>query len=283
MRALVCVLAYLLLPVCVHGQRDNGFGGAALPLLRLEARDFAFTGPAVTTAGLTRIRLVNRGPNWHEALVTRLPEGVAAEAYLAGARAGEAFPVGAVDVGGPGKIAAGDSSDVVVTLAPGRYVVVCWADNHVKAGMLASLVVTASEGGPSATSAEAADTAGAPAASGEVRLGDFRIVHDSGTYRRGKNVLRVRNTGERPHELTFYRLQSGRTAQDFGVWYATRRGPPPAVPVGGIVTLAPGRDGWVEVDLLPGQYLAACGTPESAPDGVTLHAQMGMVEVFEIR
>jgi hypothetical protein len=28
--------------------------------------------------------------------------------------------------------------------------------------------------------------------------------------------------------------------------------------------------------------LRRCGTPEEGPDGVTLHSQMGMIEIFEI-
>ena len=254
---------------------------AEIHLLRLEARDFSFTGPANAPAGLTRIRLVNHGPSWHEALITQLPEGVTAEAYLADARAGNAFPVGALDFGGPGKVAAGDSSDVVLSLAPGRYVVVCWADDHVKSGMLSSIAITVGDDPGGVVAADSGSSA-APVASGEVRLEDFTIAHDSGAYRSGANVLRVRNTGQRPHDLTFYRLEPGRTAGEFGAWYASRSGPPPATPVGGMVTLAPGREGWVELDFPPGQYLAACGTPEPGPDGVTIHAQMGMVEVFEI-
>ena len=273
MRSMVRAAALASLAACASGRPDGA--RRELPLLRLEARDFAFTGPREVPAGLTRVRLVNRGPAWHEALVTRLPDGVTPEAYLAGARAGDAFPVGAVDVGGPGKVAAGDSSDVVIALEPGRYAVVCWSDGHVKAGMIASIVITAGEarGGAEA----------APTPSGEVRLEDFRLAHDSGAYRRGANVLRIRNTGQRPHDITFYRLEPGRTARDFGAWYASRQGPPPAVPVGGMVTLAPGRDGWAELVLPAGRYFAACGTPEPGPNGTQIHAQMGMAEVFEIR
>ena len=285
MGSIIRVVAVVSVIGCASGESD----GAAreLPLLRLEARDFSFTAPAEAPAGLTRIRLVNRGPAWHEALVTRLPDGVTAEAYLTSARAGEAFPVGALDVGGPGKVAAGDSSDVVIALEPGRYAIVCWSDNHVKAGMIAAVTITVPKkpnraSDPQRAATAAMDTTGAPVAFGEIRLEDFRISHDSGAYRAGANVLRVRNTGQRPHDLTFYRLEPGRTARDFGVWYATRQGAPPAVPVGGMVTLAPGRDGWAEFDLAPGRYLAACGTPEPGPSGVQLHAQMGMVEVFEI-
>ena len=281
MRTIIRVAALASLIGCTADRPDDN--PRELPLLRLEARDFTFSGPATATAGLTRIRLVNHGPNWHEALVTRLPDSVTAEAYLADARAGEAFPVGAHDVGGPGKIAAGDSSDVVIHLDPGRYAIVCWADNHVKAGMIAPLVITVNETESRGTAARDADATGAPPASGEVRLEDFRILHDSGVYRPGANVLRVRNSGQRPHDLTFYRLEPGKTARDFGVWYATREGPPPAIPVGGMVTLAPGRDGWIELDLPPGSYVATCGTPEDGPNGVQIHAQMGMIEVFETR
>ena len=253
---------------------------AELPLLRLEAHDFAFTTPAEVAPGLTRVRLINHGPSWHEALITRLPEGVESDAYLAAARAGESFPVGATDFGGPGKVATGDSSEVIVDLEPGRYVVVCWSDNHVTSGMLASLLITVSAD----SGTRQAGAAPVDSATGEVRLVDFRIEHDSGLYRSGTNVLRVRNTGQRPHDLTYYRLEPGKTLQDFGQWFATREGPPPAVPVGGVVTLAPGRENLVRLELTPGQYFAGCGTPETGDDGkVTLHIRMGMYEVFEVK
>lgn len=250
-------------------------GPVELPLLRLEANDFTFSAPQRAAGGLTRVRLVNHGPSWHEALITRLPDGVTAEAYLSEARAGKAFPVAAVDLGGPGKVATGDSSEVVITLEPGQYAIVCWSDNHVKAGMLSAVVITVDSSG--------AQRVAGPAPTGEVQLEDFKITHDSATYRQGANVLRVRNTGQRPHDLTYYRLEEGKTLRDFGVWYATREGPPPAVPVGGIVTLAPGKEGLVSLNLPPGRYFAGCGTPEEGPEGVRLHIQMGMFEVFEIK
>lgn len=277
MRPVIRFAALGLLGACVSGRPDAT--AAELPVIRLEARDFAFTAPAEVPAGLTRIRLVNLGSAWHEAGISRLPDGATPEAYLAGARAGEPFPVGAVDFGGPGKIASGDSSDVVIALEPGRYVVVCWSDGHVKAGMIAPLVVTATA--PRVATAEVATTP--PAATGEIQLEEFRFAHAPATYRRGVNVLRVRNTGQRPHDMTMYRLAPGRTAQEFGAWRRNRQGPAPAEPVGGIVTLAPGREGWVELELPAGRYLVACGTPEAGPDGVKIHAQMGMVELFEIQ
>ena len=285
--AAISTAASALLGCVAEKRPDPAPRDQAPQVLRIEARDFAFTVPEQVRAGLVRVRLVNHGREWHEALVTRLADSVSTDAYLASARAGDAFPAGAFDVGGPGKVAMGDSSEVVIKLEPGRYAVVCWSDNHVKAGMIASVVVAVDstrQTGEAATGQGGGDSAtpGSPAATGELRLEDFRIAHDSGVYKPGRNVLHIRNTGARPHDVTFYRLEPGRTPRDFGVWYATRNGPPPAVPVGGMVTLAAGREGWAELDLSPGQYLVACGTPEPGPNGVQLHAQMGMVDVFEI-
>jgi len=287
MRSIVCAAGVVSLIACTS--RQAAHAPRELSLLRIEARDFSFAVSTEAPAGLTRIRLVNHGTAWHEALVTRLPDGVTTDAYVAGARAGDAFPADAEDFGGPGLIATGDSSEVIVELKPGRYAIVCWSDSHVKSGMIAPVIITVSNrviAGPSDTTASVArtvDTADAPSATGEVRLEDFRFVHDSGVFRRGANVLRVRNTGQRPHDMTFFRLEPGHTAQEFGAWRATRQGAPPAIPVGGMTTLAPGHDGWFKLDLAAGRYLVACGTPEQTDKGVQIHARMGMVEVFEVR
>ena len=180
-------------------------------LLRLEATDFAFPAPKTIPAGPTRVRLINQGRAWHAALLTRLPEGTSVDTYLAGERAGESFPASATDVGGPGQTAVGDSSEVMVRLAPGRYAVVCWSDNHVKAGMIALLVVTGSS----------ADSLMEPArADVDVSLQDFRFVH-SAPFRGGHQVLRIRNDGRTPHNMQLYRLEPGRTLRRA----AERRGP----------------------------------------------------------
>lgn len=256
---------------CTSRQADDAT--RELPVLRIEARDLAFTVPTEVPAGLTRIRLVNHGAAWHEALMTRLPDGVTADAYLAGARAGDTFPTGAIDFGGPGLIASMDSSEVVVDLEPGRYAVVCWSESHVKSGMIAPMVITVADRGAPAE---------APAATGEVRLEEFRFVHDSVVFRQGSNVLHVRNTGQRPHDMTVYKLEPGRTGSEVREWFTTRTGTPPVRPVGGMTTLAPGHDGWVVLTLSAGTYLVTCGTPETTAEGVQIHARMGMLEVFEL-
>jgi uncharacterized cupredoxin-like copper-binding protein len=252
-----------------------------LPIVRLEARDLAFTTPAEIPAGLTRVRLVNRGLAWHEANIARLPDGETEASYLAAVRAGDAFPVGAIDFGGPGKVAANDSSDVVIDLQPGRYVVVCWHDDHAKSGMIASMIISVADTGSAVDTRR--DSTDVPVTTGEVALEDIRFTHAPDTYRRGRNVIRVRNTGQRPHDMTIYQMRPGRTVPEFSAWYRSRQGEPPALPIGGMVTLAPGKEGLVEIDLGPGSYFVACGTPEKTPDGIRIHAQMGMAEAFDIR
>jgi uncharacterized cupredoxin-like copper-binding protein len=267
MRSVPRVLTLILLAGIVAGCRTAGPDQPRL--LRVVATDFALAAPATVPAGPTRVRLANQGGAWHDAMITRLPEGATAEGYVAGARAGEAFPVGAVDLGGPGLIAAGDSSEVVLQLEPGRYVIVCWSDNHVKRGMIATLTVTAPDDPPDSVAVVAV-------ADASVTLLEFKFVHQP--FRAGHQMLRVRNGGSRPHDMTFFRLAEGKSARDFGAWRRTREGPPPATPAHGTSTIAPGHEIWVTLDLEPGRYFVACGTPE----GEQIHAQLGMIEEFEI-
>ena len=44
--------------------------------------------------------------------------------------------------------------------------------------------------------------------------------------------------------------------------------------------LSPGQSMWVEVDLQPGQYLAACFL--SGPGDLPMHAAMGMFHIFTV-
>ena len=262
----VFVLAVSLVAACAPSESEVKRDDPAL--VRLVATDHQFAAPDTVQAGLVRLRLVNDGKAWHEALITRLPDGATAETYLAGARAGEVFPVSAVDVGGPGQIAAGDSSEVELRLTPGRYAIVCWSDNHVKAGMIVPLVVSA---------APTADEVSLPAADAEVKLEDFRFTHTT-PFKAGRQLIQVSNVGQRPHNMQVYRLEPGKTLQDFGAWFASKQGAAPAVPVGGVSTMAPATNARVLLDLAPGKYFVACGTLE----GDKIHAQLGMIEQFEI-
>jgi uncharacterized cupredoxin-like copper-binding protein len=235
--------------------------------LRLIASDNAFEVPARVRGGLVTVRLVNQGHSWHEALIVALADSASVATYLDAAKAGSDFPAGASDVSGPGIVGPGDSSEVVLRLAPGRYAVVCWTDNHVKAGMIAALEVTGSS----------PPSPGAPAAETELGLLDFHFDL-SQPLRAGRQVIQIANRGKRTHEVAVYRLAEGRTVADFGAWLATRDGAPPAWPVGGAASMESGRETWATLTLPPGHYFMACGVPE----GDQIHAQLGMLEEFTI-
>lgn len=239
--------------------------GTDAPLLRLVTRDSTFESPPAIPAGLVRIRLVNHSAVWHEALLVRLEDSATVESYVAATRAGQDFPAGAIDVGGPGTVVGGDSSEVVLSLAPGRYAILCWVDNHVRAGMIVPLTVSG-DAPPVRLAAEA-----------EIGMRDFTYAL-SAPLHAGTQHVRVVNQGTRAHELSLYRLADGRTPGDYYAWHAKRDGAPPALPVGGVASAVPGREVIWTITLPPGRYFMGCEVPE----GETPHAQMGMVHEFTI-
>ena len=252
---------------------------SAAPLFRVEARDHAFRAPArVATApgGLVRVRLVNRGAAWHEALIVRLEgEGRRAATYVDSVRAGADFPGFAVDLGGPGLTVPGDSTDLLVPLAPGRYALVCWFADHVKLGMVHDFEVT-----PDSPPGVGPETAAEPAADLVATMFDyaFRL---SGPVAAGPHLIRVENRGPQPHELDFFRLRPGRTARDYLAWTAGgRKGPAPAVPVGGTLDFLPGHRVWLPVTFERGRHFAVCHVPD-AGDGRP-HYDRGMVLEFDV-
>lgn len=243
------------------------------PLFRVETRDHAFHAPGRAPAGLVRVRLVNRGAAWHEALIVRL-EGEARRAatYVDSVRAGADFPGFATDLGGPGLTVPGDSTDLLVRLVPGRYALVCWFGDHVKLGMVHDFeVVPDPQGAPAAAE---------PAADVVVTMSDyaFRL---SRPVTAGRHVMRVENRGPQPHELDFFRLLPGRTARDYLAWSAGgRKGPPPGLPIGGTLDFLPGHRVWLPVAFEPGRHFAVCHVPD-AKDGRP-HHDRGMVLEFDV-
>jgi len=237
-------------------------------LVRLIATDLMYAAPAEVAPGLTHVRLVNDGKVSHEASIVRLDAGATVESYLTEARAGKDWPDNTVEMGGPGLVIPGDSSEVVLDLRPGRYAILCWADKHVLAGMIQLLTVTGT----------AAAAVAPPPTAIEIALKEFTFDF-SGSLRAGSQVVKLSNVGAKPHEFVVFRFQEGKTLQDFGAWFATREGDPPAYPVGGATSMAPGREVWLSLTLPPGRYFVACGVPE----GDTIHASLGMLNEFEIQ
>jgi len=103
-----------------------------------------------------------------------------------------------------------------------------------------------------------------------------------GPWSAGSHIVQVENAGTEVHEFDPYRLEPGKRPEDFFRWIEShRRGPPPAIALGGSGTLEPGRRVWLPLRLVPGHYFAFCQMP--AKVGGQPHYRMGMVREFEVR
>jgi hypothetical protein len=231
--------------------------------------------PATIAAGPVSLRLVNNGQELHQAQVVRLENGKTM-ADLAAAMKHEGPPPPWLRfVGGPNGIAPGQEATSMASLTPGRYAMVCLipsADGvpHLMKGMVQPFEVTA---GAAVTTLPAADDT--------VRLTDYGF-ESSRPMTAGKHTILVTNTAAQPHELVLLRLAPGKTVQDFGTWATTggMKGPPPALPLGGVGVIDGGSSGSFTADLTPGNYGLICFVPD-AKDGKPhlMHGMMRQVTV----
>ncbi|HEU0298551.1 MAG TPA: hypothetical protein VFR37_03835 [Longimicrobium sp.] len=250
---------------------------AATPnLVTITARDFAFDAPETLPAGLTTIRLVNRGPEMHHVQLVKLEEGRSVQDlidYVASGQ-GELAPW-ARFVGGPNLPAPGGHSEATMRLEPGTYAIVCLIPTdgvvHLARGMIRPLMVLPAEPSPAEEAAEA----------------DARMVLRDYAYEiapeiaAGRRTLRVENAAAQPHEVVVMKLAPGRTAQELLAWLMDEQGPPPAMPVGGVSFLSPGESNRITADFTPGEYALLCFVPD-AGDGRP-HVMHGMVRQITVR
>lgn len=238
-------------------------------VLTVTAADYAYVAPSEIPAGLTAIRLINKGPSPHHIQLVKLGEGKRLEDLL-GALKGEKFPAWATLAGGPAPPEVGDTSTAIQMLEPGTYALICFipaADGmpHVMSGMSSELEVVGSvEPG-----------AKAPEPDIVVKLTDYDFELST-PLTPGKHTIRVENAGPQPHEIAIIRLHPGKKPMDFAAWGMKQIGPPPGTIHGGLSGIMPGTDALVEVDLPPGEYGLICFLPD-AKDGKP-HFMHGMAK-----
>ena len=242
--------------------------------ITVTARDYEFVAPDTVEAGVVRVRLVNEGESFHHAQLVRLGAGKTLEDLREALRTEEPEPW--IDrVGGPGLIDPGNESIVTVALQPGTYVWVCFVSTdppegspHYEEGMLRPMEVTGS-GRPRLP--DSADIL--------LLLSDYDFKF-SKPPTPGTHVLRVRNMSGQPHEVVFVRFHEGKTMEDLMAWAATREGPRPADPLGGVMALDEGHVNLMELALTPGEYGIMCFVPDKV-DGRP-HAAHGMAKSFSV-
>jgi len=192
---------------------------------------------------------VNAGKEPHYALFVRLTEGKHAADFLSWRRSGTALPSWAALVSGPAPVAPGDSTDVLLTLPAGHYVVLCsyptggGAQQHVDLGMARDLDVVDRH----------VDTADPPA-SITLELSDsaFRL---SSAIHAGPTVVTVENRGTRVQQALITRLRDGVALPDELHWFDSgfhnRR---PGIPSGGVLRVEPGERYLIRRTFTPGRY-----------------------------
>jgi hypothetical protein len=95
----------------------------------------------------------------------------------------------------------------------------------------------------------------------------------------GPLAWRVRNEGTEPHQALVVKLPERVSEFAERAWLDHgRKGPEPGERVGGVESVAPGKDATFETDLKPGKYLLLCTMSEEEGR----HYDLGMIYRFEI-
>lgn len=252
----------------------NATTTAAAPnVVTFTASDFAFEAPDTIPAGLTTIRLVNRGPELHHAQLIRFNEGKTLADFRQALQAGGPPPAWVEEMGGPNPPAPGEESNATQDLEPGNYAVVCFVDTpdkvpHVAKGMMKAFTVVPST-----------STATEPTADLTMRLTDYAFTL-SDSLEAGMQTIRVENGAQQPHEVFLVQFAPGKTMADLMKWAETYEGPPPGKPMGGIAAIESGEHAFFTVTLSPGDYGLLCFVPD-AKDGKP-HIAHGMARMLKI-
>lgn len=241
--------------------------------------DYQFDAPDSIAAGIVTFELVNKGPELHHVQILRLDQGKTMDDFGAAMKNPGPPPAWVSFIGGPNApIPDGKTTtSVTATLKAGNYVIICMVPSpdgtpHVMKGMVRPLRVTKATG---------VMQAGAPKADAVLTLYDYNFDFDK-PLTAGKHTIRIRNTSPQFHEAFLAKLPPNTSAWAVPDWvHGGMKGPPPAIPMGGITGINPGQENILMVDLEPGDYALYCFMPDSK-DGKE-HVTHGMVKKFTVQ
>ena len=250
-----------------------------IPELTIVTHDFRFDAPDTIAAGLTRVRLRNEGQEHHHAQIVRLGPGVTIPKLLeAIGKSVASLPAGTKFVGGPNVPAKGGISEVVLTLEPGQYALICFVSGtdhipHLAKGMTRLITVTPPQFVVSKSKPRQ------PVEDIRMTLHDYAFDLPP-VIRAGRHTIRVENAASQPHEAVLGRLKPGNSLSDLVQWIKTREGDMPGEEVGGTVALSTGEVNFMNVELTAGEYILLCFVPD-AKDGRS-HLAHGMIRQFTV-
>jgi hypothetical protein len=259
------------------GVRAAGTGSAdGTHEVTVRATEFAFAPEGPIPAGVTRVLLEDVGRQPHHMELYRLEEGKTLTDLLSLLDEPTAFPGWVVGVGGPGAVEPGETVDSTMLLEPGSYAYVCYAPDslgvqHYKHGMVQGLEIAPR------TDAWTVE----PAADVTLRLEEYDFTF-APSLAAGRHTIRVENSGAQTHQAFIFRLDPGRSQDDFLRWTeAEEVGPAPGRWASGLSALGAGRHAYFTWTFEPGEYVVICYVTDVG-DGKP-HFLHGMVRTFTVR
>ena len=244
-------------------------------VVTVTARDYAFDAPDTIPAGLTEVRLLNKGTEMHHVWLIRLDAGKTLKDLFDAIGPAGQLPAWARDVGGPNTPGPNGESMAIVRLTAGRYAMLCVIPSgdgkpHVMKGMAKEVTVK-----PASSNTSAADLQ----ISSTMTLVDYGFQF-SQPLQAGKQTIRVKNAAAQGHEVVIVRLAPGRKSAEMLAWLEKMEGLPPGVPVGGTTPMARGEENLITLNFTPGEYALLCFVAD-AKDGKP-HFAHGMVQQIAI-
>lgn len=258
-------------------------GGEPTPVavqeLDIVGTEYAFDlgPPAELTPGWTTVSFHNEGVEAHQVMFARLRDGVdlAELAEVAGEDSSGAAAIEFVDmIGGVSYIGPGQSIDAMVDLPTGTVMAMCYVPSpdgvaHALRGMSTVLNVEGAETPATSVVSADDDAAGPPpdvAGTIELAADGYRFPESlpAGWYR-------VVNTdegtgGEGLHELSILRLDrplaDGEVDEVVAELAANETPSVGLEALGGLGAISPGFEGYLHLDLPPGDYLAVDFMPD---------------------
>jgi uncharacterized cupredoxin-like copper-binding protein len=246
------------------------------PVVTIHARDYQFVdAPDTIVAGLTTLRLINEGPEFHHVQLVRFDDGHTLNDFFNAMRAGGPPPAWFVEVGGPNTPGMpGDSTMATVDLQPGNYALLCFIPSpdgtpHIMKGMARPLTVIENTGTKPTL----------PQADVVMTLTDYSF-ETNGAITAGTRTIRVENSATQAHEVLIVKLEPGKGAMDVASFILEPEGTPPGRIVGGTTGIASGSMNQITLTFDKGRYALLCFLPD-AKDG-RAHIAHGMVKEIEV-
>ena len=246
------------------------------PPLVFTAHDYGFDGPDRIPAGLTTMRVVNKGQDLHHIQLVKLLQGKTVADFRAAVTAAPSrLPRWITFVGGPNAVLPNGDAVATMNLTEGDYLLICIIPDkngkpHVALGMQKALSVRGAK--PTLVSEPKSDIT--------ITQADFHFAL-SQPITAGFHTIQVMNHGTQPHEVVLLKLDPGASAKDFAAAFAPgASGPPPGKPIGGVVGIESGDHAYFTAQFEPGRYGLICFFEDATGRP---HFMLGMTSEFTVK